>query len=364
MGRLSNIQVLRAIAAFLVVISHALHETEAMTAAFGQAPLTTGFHPWTAAVDVFFIMSGFILLSISYEKFGTPNASREFFTRRLVRAIPLYWLLTSLVLLTAMAMPKMLNVPIADVKQVLASYFFWPYPRGEGELRPVLALGWTMNLEFFFYILLALSLSFSRRIGLALLGTALVGVVLLQQVFSFSADAMVFYGGAMTLDFVLGITIAVAYRNGLRIPAPVAIGAGLVGLAIILRAHSTDSADLSWFTTISLPASLVVIAGVFGPQLPNRHGWQRLLILVGDACYSVYLLQPFILRPAAKAWLAAFGDRLSFWAFVAVAGLLAIAVGVGAFLAFENPLTTYLNRRLRNWEKGKSGSRTSIQPAE
>ena len=89
-----------------------------------------------------------------------------------------------------------------------------------------------------------------------------------------------------------------------------------------------------------------------------------MLILVGDACYSVYLLQPFILRPAAKAWLAAFGDRLSFWAFVAVAGLLAIAVGVGAFLAFENPLTTYLNRRLRNWEKGKSGSRTSIQPAE
>jgi exopolysaccharide production protein ExoZ len=364
MGRLSNIQVLRAIAAFLVVVSHALHETAAMSASFGQPVLVPGIHPWTAAVDIFFIMSGFILLSISYEKFATPHASREFFIRRLVRAIPLYWLLTSLVLLTAMAMPKMLNVPIADLKQVLASYFFWPYPRGEGELRPVLALGWTMNLEFFFYILLALSLAFSRRVGLAFVGTALVGVVLLQQIFSFSADAMIFYGASMTLDFVLGMIIAVAYRCGLRLPVGSCVVAGLIGISLLLRAESADSSDLMWFVTISLPASLLVAAAVFGPQLPSRFGWQRLLILIGDACYSVYLLQPFILRPAAKAWVATFGETMSFWAYVFVASCLAVAAGVGCFLLFESPLTTALNRRIRAWEKRSGDPQPSAVPAE
>jgi exopolysaccharide production protein ExoZ len=363
MGRLSNIQALRAIAALLVILSHALHEATGIAAQFGHGPLTSGFHPWTAAVDVFFIMSGFILLAISYEKFGTPNSSREFFLRRLVRAVPLYWLLTSLVLLTALRMPTMLNVPIADARQVLASYLFWPYPRGEGELRPVLALGWTMNLEFFFYILLALSLAFSRRLGLSLLGTVLVGVVLLQQMHPIASDATRFYGGAMTLDFVLGMGIAIAYRSGLRLPAWLCWSAAIVAVAIILQTESANPDELKWFWTISLPACLLVAAAVFGPQLPRSRSWQRWLILVGDACYSTYLLQPFALRPAAKLWTVVIGDRISLWVFVAFGSSLAILGGLACFHYFETPLTKYLNRKMRRWETHSPG-RPSVAPAE
>jgi exopolysaccharide production protein ExoZ len=364
MGRLSNIQVLRAIAALLVIVSHAVHETVEMAGAFHQPALTTGFHPWTAAVDVFFIMSGFILVAISYDKFGTADASGDFFLRRLVRAVPLYWLLTSLLLATAALAPRMLNVPISDALQVLASYAFIPYPRGEGELRPVLALGWTMNLEMAFYLVLALSLSFSRRIGLSIIGTLLVGVVLLQQVAMSDSHALAFYGSSMTLDFVLGTGIAVAYQRGWRLPAWACWAGGALGLALILDAASADSTELRWFWTISLPAALLVAAAVFGPQLPTARVWQRWLILVGDACYSVYLLQPFLLRPTAKLWAAIVGPRLSLWVYVGVGSFVALAAGVACFVLFETPLTRYLNGQLRTRERRRDDRRMATVPAE
>ncbi|GGH24911.1 acyltransferase [Alsobacter metallidurans] len=362
-GRLSNIQILRALAALFVVLSHAAHETFGMAEKLGLPPIMEVSNRWTAAVDVFFVMSGFILLSTSYDAFAQPGASLKFFMRRLVRAVPLYWLLTTLVLVGGFIAPRLLNVPITEPLHVLASYFFFPFERANGEMRPVLALGWTMNIEFFFYALLALCLALPRKWGVGLASAVLAGMVAAAHLPGAPASVS-FWGGAMTLDFIVGFAIAIAFKAGVRVSADFALVVCAASVAAIFASSSADSFKLDWFVTISLPAAALVAMAVLAPQIPTNTRIARLGVLLGDACYSTYLLQPFILRPAAFAWTALVGAGVSLWVFVAAAGLAAMAGGLVCFLVFETPLTAALNRRLRAWESRREARPLRLQPAE
>ena len=363
-GRLTNVQLLRALAAIFVVLSHAAHETFGMAQRIGAEPIFHQSTRWTAAVDVFFVMSGFILLSTSYNSFAAHEATVKFFTRRLVRAIPLYWLLTTLVLVGGLLAPALLNVPITDLGHVVSSYLFWPSPRENGEIRPVLALGWTMNLEFFFYGVLAICLALPRRWGVVAATGALVGVVALAQLMPAPGMAISFWGSFMTLDFVLGFAIALAYQAGIRISASAAWTTCALAVADIAISASTEPGAFDWFVTISLPAGALVAAGVLAPQVATVSRLPRFGVLLGDACYSTYLLQPFILRPAAVAWVALVGAGAPLWAFVGLAAALALGGGLACFLLFEKPLTAVLNRHLKNWERRREARALALQPAE
>ena len=160
---LVSIQALRVIAAFMVLAFHVSLEVAKLTPA---AVLTPG----SAGVDLFFVISGFVMLYSSERLFGRPWASAQFFKRRLVRIVPLYWLATTaLVLLVA---------PFAGTKAVIASLLFWPYPAGGA---PLLNVGWTLNIEMFFYLVFAAALLAKSRVvvtttvSIFLLGFARLG---------------------------------------------------------------------------------------------------------------------------------------------------------------------------------------------
>ena len=75
---LSSIQVLRGIAAVMVVMFHGL-----------------GFQIGSSGVDIFFVISGFIMFHTNRNAFGLTGAAILFFKRRLLRIAPLYWLCTA-----------------------------------------------------------------------------------------------------------------------------------------------------------------------------------------------------------------------------------------------------------------------------
>ncbi len=166
--RLDNIQLLRALAALSVVITHTLHETGAH-----EQTLNLGF-----GVDVFFVISGFIMAQTSLREFGMAGAPLRFFLRRLARVAPIYWLLTTLMLAGSLIAPSLLNVPTGGLGHIVASYLFIPDARGAGEMRPVLALGWTLNYEMFFYALFSLALLAPARWGFAGLSALMPMLVL------------------------------------------------------------------------------------------------------------------------------------------------------------------------------------------
>jgi exopolysaccharide production protein ExoZ len=340
-----NVQVLRAVAALLVVVGHAAHETEVMSAALGRPAADLSAVNWGFGVDIFFVISGFIMVYTSAGLFGRPGAWRIFLTRRLMRIVPLYWLLTTALLVGAVVMPKLLNVPITDWRHVLASYLFIPSMRIPGEIRPVMALGWTLNMEMFFYVLFAATLAFPFRRGIAVLALAILSFAAIGLAFRPEQVQLSFWSQSLVLEFLFGCLLAVAFLKGARLTAPVALALALIGFAGMLKVPGLDGEPtafdgLRW----GIPALLVVAAAALSPGSSSRLVlW---LAALGDASYSLYLAHPFILRPLRNVWMSLVGDSVSLTVYVLVAAAVATLGSVVVYRCVERPLLRWTQARL------------------
>src|SRR5437016_4636844 len=125
MSKLPNIQLLRALAASSVVVYHSGIES---TSVCKGTNLNCVYDFWTGGygVGLFFVISGFIMVTTSWNAFGQPGAALDFMRRRIIRIVPLYWLLTTVAVIGVFFVPTMLNVPVLDFPYVAASYLFWP----------------------------------------------------------------------------------------------------------------------------------------------------------------------------------------------------------------------------------------------
>ncbi|GAC1043601.1 acyltransferase family protein [Rhizobium sp. No.120] len=343
---LVNLQVLRALAASSVVVAHALHETGMLAAATGRAAVDGSAWNLGFGVDIFFVLSGFIMTHTTASEFGKGGASLRFFLRRCARVIPLYWLLTSLMLLGALAAPSLLAVPIGSIPHVLASYFFIPSGRGVDEIRPVLALGWTLNYEMLFYVFFAAALLLPIRLGVLWLSVLMVGMALVGRLIDPLHVQISFWTNPIILEFLFGVYVALIFRSGARIGGGWALGLAAIGLLGFVHVSTLwNDAALPQFLRSGLPAALFVLAAAIGPVLPPV----RLVlwgVALGDASYSLYLVHPFILRPLRTIWEKVIGAGLPLGLFVVVATLVAAMVAEVLFRYVERPLTRRVQSRM------------------
>jgi exopolysaccharide production protein ExoZ len=93
---LAGIQALRALAASAVLVAHTGGEFEQHLSLHGLMP---SFANGGAGVDLFFVISGFVMVYSSERLFNRPHSFRTFLTRRIIRIVPLYWTMTSVMLL-------------------------------------------------------------------------------------------------------------------------------------------------------------------------------------------------------------------------------------------------------------------------
>ncbi len=154
---LFNVQVLRAVAALLVVIVH----LEALTKIAGlpQGVTISG----NSGVDLFFVISGLIMVVTTAER---PQSSYRFLRNRITRIVPLYWLITLSVAVIALIAPALLQSTTASLPQIVKSLAFIPYHRPDGVMQPVVFVGWTLNYEMMFYIIFAIGMLLPRTAGL------------------------------------------------------------------------------------------------------------------------------------------------------------------------------------------------------
>ena len=89
-----------------------------------------------------------------------------FFSRRFIRIAPLYWLVSGLITVAALAVPTLLSSTVFSLPHVLASFVFVPYPHPVlHDPYPILVPGWSLNYEAFFYLLFGLSLFLPTRLS-------------------------------------------------------------------------------------------------------------------------------------------------------------------------------------------------------
>lgn len=342
---LGRVQIVRFFAAVAVLFAHLQHEVlTRFTMAVGFRPIDVidgGF-----GVDLFFVISGFIMYHVSADTFGAPGAARRFLLRRYLRIAPLYYLASLLLLAATFTFDGAVSIARPDLGHVLASFLFLPSLNPLGETVPILKLGWTLNFEAYFYAVFALALAFGRRLGLAVLACVLVSVVALAQAIPDPPVALAFWGQSLVFEFLGGIAIAMAYKRGFRLGRAQAWAVIAASLLLLAAArHTGIAADLPRGVIAGVPAWLIVGAVVAAPFAQGSGWWVRSLIAGGEASYALYVIHPFGIRAGALAW-NALGLPPQPWLYIGALMILVIAASFAVNLLVERPLDRWLRTLL------------------
>jgi exopolysaccharide production protein ExoZ len=326
-----SIQHLRAVAALGVVVAH----LEIYLGRMGYTGHWPGF--LTSGVDIFFVISGFIMWVTTASRVITPQ---RFFLNRLVRIVPLYWAITAFALLVMLTNPALMQNGALDWNHVAASFLFIPYMHPVlGEPQPLVTAGWTLNFEMLFYALFALALALPRKWRLNGALCLLCGVLALRLAGPAPFGALWFYSSNIILEFGFGLLIGALITSGRRYPA--AFGVLLVGLGTVLVMLLSGIAGSEHLRSVlrGLPSAMIVLGAVIcerdGQVLKNR-----LLTFLGDASYSLYLAHGIILSAFTRMWMKLLPPVLSGNPVLfVVAGLIVATLGgAGVYRLIETPL--------------------------
>jgi exopolysaccharide production protein ExoZ len=348
---LRRVQMLRAIAALSVAIRHAQHDAATLAERSGASFAPWDPIPWSAGVDVFFVISGLIMVHASQGLFARPQGPRIFLARRIARIVPLYWSVTTLYLIALITAPDVLNQTYVTVGFVIKSYLFIPAARPDGWVQPLYELGWTLNYEMFFYALFAASIVLPARRACVSLLCVLVSLVIGGRLIDRHAQPSAFWTDPIILEFGFGVAIGLARASGLRISRLAAVACvGLGVAALAFAAHVQDVLDLvARPLAYGVPAFLIVAGFALTADAPHRESAAaRCAVAAGDASYALYLLHPFVIRGVGLAFerTGAFGF-LGAWIYIAAALGGSLGAAFLCYRFFERPLTEHARRLLR-----------------
>ncbi len=347
--RLLLVQALRAVAVLFVIISHAMHELYAF-ASESAVPFDEKLFPGDFGVDLFFVISGFIMIYVSRDSFGKPGAAIDFVIRRLIRIVPLYWLMTSVMIAIVVLMPSAVDTATDDPMGWLSSYFFIPFARAsDGMMRPVLGLGWSLNYEMFFYALFAVGLLFSRRIAIAWVIAAMAVTWIAAHTLQSPPAWIGFLGMSVIFEFAAGMVLGLAYIHRQRLPFWFSVCGLVAGVLLLAMAPAfSDHVEEHRHIYYGIPAVLFVSFAVLsGSEL--RLPLLAPLVHIGEASYATYLTHPFILGGLALlVWKSGMLATVPFvfvaGGYLAIAVFLCLTVGQKVHSLVDLPLTDGLRR--------------------
>lgn len=282
---LLSVQYLRGLAALFVVISHTNHKIYQID---GTKP--DWFSIGAAGVDLFFMISGFIMCHVTEGRTINPIS---FLTARVKRIIPLYWALTLLAMLIYIIRPDLVN---SSGGETTILHSFTLLPVGEKFL---IQNGWTLSFEFLFYLIFSIAL-FTSQNRLRIASLIILILVALGLFFDQHHPFFIFTTNTILLEFTMGIF---SYWYLRKYPPNTATCIALlsIGISLLFLANQfgiLSNRVVSW----GLPFLLVFI-GTVGLENPIKNKSSNLVFrffkFTGDASYSLYLIHPFALAAAA-----------------------------------------------------------------
>lgn len=337
-GKLSSIQYLRALAALTVVVAHAWDHPSPVT---GAIPARLG----EFGVVLFFVISGYIMVAITGE--GRFSAT-DFLKRRAIRIVPLYWIATTLAAALALMVPALFKTTVFTWPHYLLSLLFVPHAApGTGSFSPLIALGWTLNYEVWFYLCFAALSGFRSRARATVLTAGFALLTALGAVWHPGSAVAAFYTNYDPLAFCLGCWIGHASISGtlvkMRPRADLAAAVVVVGGLVAAFAIGMD-AQPDWpnFIGLALAASGLVVLSL---RHERKLVQSRALLMVGDASYALYLIHMFVVG-AVVAVAGRFVPLTSVAALSAIVGvslMLAVTVAILAHRFVEVPILRRLH---------------------
>ena len=341
--QLVGVQALRGIAALLVVFVH--YNGTAVSHGFGF-PVLADVELGHIGVDIFFVISGFIMeLTAGGQPYVKGDTSR-FLYRRAVRVLPLYWVLTLVAFGITLVLGSEINARRTP-QQFMMSMLLLPAADTHGQAVYVIAVAWTLTFELYFYLIFAALLRLktsTRLVLLAALFTASSGIGFLANIQDPLAHVFV---DPIVFEFLLGCLLAYALRHRWALGQHTGwlIAAAAVS-AMLLQARLLPSPGMR-FIFWGLPAAALVgvvalSAGSIAIQL------ERPFIYLGNISYSLYLSHFFTIALFVrihKKLPAMFAN--SKWFCLCALLLLILAIAHACYISIERPFQLWLSRKGR-----------------
>ncbi len=337
------VQALRALAAISVAFVHIAHDDIANGGdPDGVFAGITKFFPWDAGVDIFFVISGFVIVHASTRLFGSRIGPLIFLRRRLARIVPFYWIMTTAFLAVLLLGRAQIHGDIGGPAYLAASYLFIPWPRPDGVMQPALGLGWTLNYEMFFYLLFTPFLLLSKPKAAIGAGILLGAIVAFNTDFTGVAQLR-FWSDPIILEFLFGMEIALILSRNITLP----LAARVMLIVIAAAAFHHDAAGIGIRPIIyGLPAAALVAAAALCPIPAAINRAEALLVRLGDASYAMYLVHPFVMRGFSVLWQKIHAHQELAGTIYVLAGL-AVAQSLALLInaTLEKKLDVWLRRR-------------------
>jgi peptidoglycan/LPS O-acetylase OafA/YrhL len=343
-----NIQALRGIAALLVLSVHAFSDRP------GLGPDTDWLRMklwWVgpAGVDVFFVISGFIVttsaLTLADRYAHDRVCALVFAIKRLFRIYPVYWVVFAVSSLLFTWIPTSQGIPDMGFFQKLFAMTVW---------NDRVVSSWSLFFELFFYASLTLIIAIApRRIltGLALWCALFIGIVAGTYISQPDA-AWTVAQSPLLLEFMFGVFVAYLVNLGADKFGPQCLLIGILWFVISMQANSALGSlawEPRWRTPLFGIASAFIVYGLVAVEIRQKYQLPRALCRFGDASYSIYIWHQFVIAAALTLCL-----RLNLFAlapaslFVALWTLVAILVGFLSYKFIERPTMKLADRLVKS----------------
>lgn len=302
-GKIEIVQLLRGLAALMVCFFHMkgilnYDENRIGSLLFGNGSI---------GVPLFFMISGFIMVVTTHKSEATLSSVKTFFLKRAIRILPLYYLLT-LVLIVGIGGVHYYFVE--NPRLLLSGVFFFPTFEntvGPSYGMPPLEVGWSLNYEVFFYIILGFSIFFGKfrwRVLLVVMSILVYAVPLflggsvmprLADFYGYTWSYLNLMTNPVILFFIVGILLGLFYRSNYLL--------GSLTFARVFVAFASLIFVLSYFGLLNVGEgyySNIAICGLllFALLLRSKfkpYNLSRAFVLIGDMSYSIYLVHPIVI---------------------------------------------------------------------
>ena len=362
--KFQSLEMLRALAALSVVF---FHTQIIFTERTGVVPFAGLFGAGSRGVDLFFVLSGFIIAYVHADDLGRPQRLAHYFYSRFVRIYPSVWIMTLLAL--AVYLSGFGGAGKADklsLGSVVDSFFLLPQA-GDALVN----VTWSLKFEIFFYLLFSLAI-IRKAAGLwaiVVWQAAVLALYLSGRQLGWSWLA--FYLRPITLEFGLGVACAFFVLNRARfgwLTAPWLIASALalataifVGAELVQAYNPSGVAPLPDFLVFGGSAA-VIVACLSLLDIGQRIGQPRFLVSLGGASYSIYLVHFSTISLLAAILTKRERIPMNDAVFLSVA-LIGIVFGIFFHHWIDRPVHRFLRRRERHRAQPADMADTAIPPA-
>jgi exopolysaccharide production protein ExoZ len=287
-GTVYSIQLLRFVAAALVVLFHSQQSFSAHVSlpVLPKEGYLFGFG--AVGVHIFFVISGFIMVLTSVKP-GKPYDAGKFFKRRLVRIYPIYWLC----ILAYLGVHEMIGKPYdIDTWDAVGALLLWP-----SDASRFIGPAWTLTYEMFFYICFGFSMMLSFTRGLIVLGLAFGALMTIGHFVELDSYNLIVVTNPLLAEFLGGTFIGwLAHKGSL----PLKYGPALTALGVAMFAAGLAADYTRWPSPLvwGVPSVILVLGIACWERARGVAPAIRTMSRLGDSSYVLYLIHILVITVA------------------------------------------------------------------